>query len=62
MFEGRILPISEDVMLKWRLLVEAGRKAGWLRRDVEERRKPPQRVVANVCRAKFGSRIHPDGA
>ena len=27
MFEGRILPISEDVMFKWRLLVEEGRKA-----------------------------------
>ena len=28
MFEGRDLPISEDVMFKWRLLVEDGRKAG----------------------------------
>ena len=28
MFEQRVLPISEDVMLKWRLLVEEGRKAG----------------------------------
>lgn len=28
MFEGRILPVSEDVMLKWRLLVEDGRKSG----------------------------------
>ena len=28
MFEGRILPITEDVMFKWRLLVEDGRKAG----------------------------------
>ena len=28
MFDGRVLPISEDVMLKWRLLVEVGRKAG----------------------------------
>jgi toxin FitB len=28
MFEQRVLPISEDVMLKWRLLVEDGRKAG----------------------------------
>ncbi|HBG06106.1 MAG: twitching motility protein PilT [Geobacteraceae bacterium GWC2_58_44] len=28
MFQGRILPISEDVMFKWRLLVEDGRKAG----------------------------------
>ena len=29
MFESRVLPISEDVMLKWRLLVEEGRKAGY---------------------------------
>jgi len=28
MFSERVLPISEDVMLKWRLLVEAGRKEG----------------------------------
>lgn len=28
MFEGRILPVSEDIMLKWRLLVEEGRKVG----------------------------------
>lgn len=28
MFEQRVLPISEDVMLKWRLLVEDGRKSG----------------------------------
>ncbi len=28
MFDGRALPIDEDVMLKWRLLVEEGRKAG----------------------------------
>jgi predicted nucleic acid-binding protein len=28
MFEHRVLPISEDVMLKWRLLVEEGRKLG----------------------------------
>ena len=28
MFEQRILPVSEDVMFKWRLLVEEGRKAG----------------------------------
>ena len=27
MFEQRVLPISEDIMLKWRLLVEDGRKA-----------------------------------
>lgn len=27
-FEQRTLQISEDVMLKWRLLVEGGRKAG----------------------------------
>ncbi|MEA2745519.1 MAG: toxin FitB [Acetobacteraceae bacterium] len=28
MFLGRALPISEDVMLKWRLLLEQGRAAG----------------------------------
>jgi predicted nucleic acid-binding protein len=28
MFEGRSLPVTEDVMFKWRLLVEEGRKAG----------------------------------
>ena len=28
MFEGRILPLSEEVMLKWRLLIEEGRKSG----------------------------------
>ena len=28
MFEERVLPVSEDIMLKWRLLVEDGRKAG----------------------------------
>jgi predicted nucleic acid-binding protein len=27
MFEQRTLPVSEDVMFKWRLLVEDGRKA-----------------------------------
>jgi len=28
MFEQRALPVTEDIMLKWRLLVEEGRKAG----------------------------------
>ena len=28
MFAQRVLPIGEDVMLKWRLLVEEGRKRG----------------------------------
>jgi toxin FitB len=27
LFEDRVLPVSEDVMFKWRLLVEAGRKS-----------------------------------
>jgi toxin FitB len=27
-FAGRILPITEDILFKWRLLLEAGRKAG----------------------------------
>ena len=29
MFEQRVLAISEDVMFKWRLLVEDGRKSGY---------------------------------
>ena len=28
MFDQRVLPITEDIMLKWRLLVEDGRKGG----------------------------------
>jgi toxin FitB len=28
MFDQRVLAVSEDVMFKWRLLVEEGRKAG----------------------------------
>jgi predicted nucleic acid-binding protein len=28
MFEGRVLPVSEDIMFLWRLLVEEGRKIG----------------------------------
>ena len=28
MFAGRVLPVSEDVMFKWRLLVEEGCKTG----------------------------------
>jgi predicted nucleic acid-binding protein len=28
MFEQRVLPVSEDVMFTWRLLLEEGRKAG----------------------------------
>jgi predicted nucleic acid-binding protein len=29
MFEQRILPVTEDIMFRWRLLVEGGRKAGY---------------------------------
>ncbi|MCW5734402.1 MAG: type II toxin-antitoxin system VapC family toxin [Enhydrobacter sp.] len=29
MFERRVLAVSEDVLFKWRVLVEAGRKAGY---------------------------------
>lgn len=28
MFAGRVLPITEDILLKWRVLVEEGRKTG----------------------------------
>ena len=27
-FAGRILPVTEDILLKWRTLMEAGRKTG----------------------------------
>jgi len=29
MFDQRVLPITEDIMLRWRLLVEEGRKTGY---------------------------------
>jgi toxin FitB len=29
MFEQRVLPVTEEIMFKWRLLVENGRKAGY---------------------------------
>ena len=28
MFAGRVLPITEEIMLKWRVLLEGGRKHG----------------------------------
>jgi toxin FitB len=28
MFEQRVLPVTEDIMFKWRILVEGGRQAG----------------------------------
>jgi predicted nucleic acid-binding protein len=28
MFDGRVLHITEEIMLRWRLLVEEGRKSG----------------------------------
>ena len=28
MFDGRVLPITEDIMLRWRVLLEDGRKRG----------------------------------
>jgi toxin FitB len=28
MFDKRVLPVTEDIMFTWRLVVEAGRKAG----------------------------------
>lgn len=28
MFDGRVLDVSEDILFKWRLLVEDGRKTG----------------------------------
>jgi toxin FitB len=29
MFEQRVLPVTEEIMFRWRLLVEDGRKAGY---------------------------------
>jgi predicted nucleic acid-binding protein len=29
MFEKRVLPVNEDIMLRWRLAVEEGRKTGY---------------------------------
>jgi len=28
LFAGRVLPVTEDVLLRWRLMLEAGRKSG----------------------------------
>jgi hypothetical protein len=28
MFEHRVIPVTEDILLRWRILLEAGRKAG----------------------------------
>ena len=28
LFDGRVLPVTEDVMLRWRLMAEAGRRTG----------------------------------
>ena len=28
MFDQRVLPVTEDVMFRWRMLLEEGRKAG----------------------------------
>jgi len=28
LFDGRVLPLSEDVMLRWRLILEDGRRRG----------------------------------
>lgn len=28
MFENRVLPLTEDILLEWRLIIEAGRKSG----------------------------------
>ena len=29
LFEDRVLPLSEDILLKWRLIIEEGRKNGY---------------------------------
>jgi toxin FitB len=28
MFDGRVLPVTEDILLKWRLIIEDGRRRG----------------------------------
>ncbi len=28
MFENRVLPVTEEILLEWRLIIEAGRKSG----------------------------------
>ena len=28
MFENRVLPVTEEILLEWRLIIEAGRKTG----------------------------------
>jgi predicted nucleic acid-binding protein len=28
MFHGRVLPVTEEIMFRWRMLVEEGRKRG----------------------------------
>jgi predicted nucleic acid-binding protein len=28
MFDGRVLPVPEDIMFRWRILLEEGRKTG----------------------------------
>ena len=28
MFENRVLPVTEEILLEWRLMIEAGRKTG----------------------------------
>jgi predicted nucleic acid-binding protein len=28
LFEGRVLAVTEDVLLRWRLMLEAGRRRG----------------------------------
>jgi len=39
LFEQRVLPVTEEIMFKWRLLVEDGRKAGYtvVTRNVSEK-------------------------
>jgi hypothetical protein len=44
MFGQRVLPVSEDTMFKWRLLIEDGRKAGhtFSQPDQRESRRRPR--------------------
>ena len=52
MFDGRELPITEDILLKWRVIIEEGRKRGYtFSQDVEGVRK----IVAPTPSTQFST-------
>lgn len=59
MFAGCILPITEDVILRWRLMVEAGRqRRHTYSQPVFHRRHRPAR---RLCRHRGGDSRSPEG-